>query len=75
MILTNSENMIHFAMTIYLTDVKVEWIQVGGEFSLDKSFTSLGEEKPLMFGLIFVLFDNEEIISLYFKLPSPSVDH
>ena len=59
----------------YLTDVKVEWIQVGGEFSLDKSFTSLGEEKPLMLGLIFVLFDDEKIISLHFKLSGPSVHH
>ena len=57
----------------HLADVKVEWIQVGGEFSLDKSFTSLGEEGPFVAGLLFVLFDDEEVISLHFKLPCTGV--
>ena len=72
MILTVSENKIHFAMT-HLTDMEVEWIQVGGEFSLDESLTSLGEEKPFVSRRIFVLFDDEEVISLNFKLSSSRV--
>ena len=70
--MTNSENKINFAIT-HLTDVKVEWIQVGGEFGLDKPFTSLGEEKPFVSRRIFVLFDDEEVISPHFKLSSSSV--
>ena len=73
MILTISENKINFAIT-HLTDVKVEWIQVGREFGLHESFTSLGEEKSFVSGRIFVLFDDKEVISLHFKLSSSRVN-
>ena len=73
MIMTNSENKINFAIT-HLTDVKVEWIQVGRKLGLDESLTSLGEEKSFVSGRIFVLFDDKEVISLHFKLSSSRVN-
>ena len=57
----------------HLTNVKVKWIQVGGEFGLDESLTSLREEKSFVPRRIFVLFDDEEVISLHFKLSSSRV--